>query len=1157
MDQDGADRAKKAKDGFSHDAPLSGGGEDGKPLTNGVKSIPQLDGIADMPAHNAAPRTASMNGTSSSAPGQVSIPDSLVETWNQLPPELQHFEESYLPLSTLIERVAQQCYNGLEDTIQKMTERPRDEAQNSPVPMVNGAGHHNATNGGIPLSKEDLRKRTLLMTFARDQRDKLIKLMVLTQWSRQVGDVTKLIDIWNWLSNQMRIHEDAATWVGQVKLNMLSMKQSNPDIKTALQVLSSGKAEWMPDLNYLPPKPLSAEQLLKTLRNLNALLAIRLNLHEEQPNHFKYSHIANGRATWVIPGEFEVDLSILEEDPESQFFFIDIRLLFSPAPEIPDIFRSRLELRVNDALRTRGLNGCYDTLHDLILTHKITTFKEQANELARRRWSENIRIIGIHRNLIIQYWTESPGPKNWIELGIMSGRKEPGKPGWRDRPIPHIGIRWFRDGNEVKDIDLMRAVDLKELSMERILETVVKLHTLDLLRHVQNGLDQKDGGTPPLLGEVVRPKTPSDLPTYKTQLGATGTTFTLAVEPVTGNLAIQPVSSLSSRIQQEINQLKNRPSEAAHRVRSLLFSDLQNRVEKLAERRGWNIIRLNLAREAVKATFKQDVGRLIVFRPPGWSQEWVIATTITFSAEAWWVVNLDEAANGRAIREASCVFEPSQLPLKRDSLAHVERFAAATISFLTTRREFKLQKIESFIKTEPSPHTATFAAPRLVLHVLGFNLLGKKIGRGSSTTSWLRLTHVGLERSAGRAVHLIRGTIYPPLNKQLAALLTHTHDDDVAFHKGGNFSVLLRTPFARPFVDPLRKRIMSIDRLRTIAAVLESRGFPCNKMSLNSVTFTYGPDPDPTKPSAPSPNQSSTTAITTNQAAKTPPPVPPLTATVTFTNGDVDLHLASTNPHRRVRHFLVRLLTRPAPPLSGFERFVDALILSLPLLRAFEAIEQRYDKVSDGNGGTMEIQPPFIHAWALDTYRVDYKRPAVTFEVTLRTRRDGVRWFVSEVTAPSTEAVEGKLREALKALYDVRLSQRRGAPGIGEEKSEPWGQDGPGSDDNVWWGLRTGIVATVVGIEDAILKLDDVVRGSISTESDTATAATTTTATVTAGSKGPGGAAPPAPMVSMSKPQPGKPGLGAKQGAVGAGTGVGTAAVKIKQEKKNDVIELD
>ena len=242
MDQDGADRSKKLRDGSN---------EEGKPLTNGVKVTAQLDGTAEMPTGDTAPWTTVTNGAAAEVAGQVVIPESLVDSWNQMPPELQHFEESYLPLSTLIERIAQQCYNGLEDTIEKMAEKPRDEAPHSGSPMVNGAGHHSATNGGMPLSKEDLRKRTLLMTFARDQRDRLIKLMVLTQWSRQVGDVSKLIDIWNWLLSQMQTHDEAANWIGQIKLNMIPMKQSNPDIKTALEVLTTGKAAWMPDVSCI------------------------------------------------------------------------------------------------------------------------------------------------------------------------------------------------------------------------------------------------------------------------------------------------------------------------------------------------------------------------------------------------------------------------------------------------------------------------------------------------------------------------------------------------------------------------------------------------------------------------------------------------------------------------------------------------------------------------------------------------------------------------------------------------------------------------------------------------------------------------------------------------------------------------------------------
>ncbi|KAL9095528.1 MAG: hypothetical protein Q9165_002399 [Trypethelium subeluteriae] len=1138
MDQNGDDRIRKIKDG-SNNSTSDVKVEEGKPLTNGVKAAPQFDGVSEMMETGSAPQMALTNGSSSQVAGQVTIPDSLVESWNQLPPELQHFEESYLPLSTLIERVAQQCYNGLEDVIQQMAEKPKDEAQQSGAPIVNGIGHHNGTNAGSQLSKEDLRKRTLLMTFARDQRDKLIKLMVLTQWSRQIGDITKLIDIFNWLLSQMRTHEEAARWTGQIRLNMLGEKQSNPDIRTALEVLTSGKASWMPELNYIPRKPLSPQELLKTLKNLNALLAIRLNLHEEQPRHFRYSHITNGRATWIVPQEFEVDLSIIDEDPESQFFFIDIRLLFSPAPEIPDFFRSRLELRINDALQSRGLSGCYDTLHDLVLTHKITILKQQAFELMRRRWSENLYVDSIHRSLIVQYWTDLSGPKSWIEIGVASGRKRQGESGWRERPIPHIAIRWFRDGKEVQDINLLRAINLTQLSMESILETVVKLHTLDFLRRIQDGLTPKDGSTSSSTGSLIRPKTSSDSPTYKAQLGATGTAFTLAVERVTGNLAIQPLTIWSSRIQHGVNQHKNRSTEAFRGIKDLLFLDLQTQIEKLADRKGWSIVKnLNLTQENVKAGFKQDVSRLSIFRPAGWSQDWAFVATISFSGDTWWIANIDETVNGRTITEATCIAGPSDRPHSRETLAQLERFAVALISFHVTHRELDRGHIENYLESEFAPSSTSSPLARPILHVQVSSLLRLR-RKQSHWIEWLHLTHAGLERVDSRVVHLIRGKISSPHCTSLAALLTHTHDHAVAFSTAGAFALFLRSPFGKAFMSPLQKRTRSIERLSTIASVLRKRRFRYEKLSLNEVVFTYPSDIKPLDQAPPPFSDEDDDEWYTNTT--NPDSTGLLRAGIVFTDGEeqsLSLRLAPTNPHRRIRAFLARILSKSRTGRS-FESFVAALHMTLPLMRAFDTIED-----IDEPGW----EPAIIHPRSLESYRVDYEHPRVSFDVNLNHHGDLLRWHVTEVAGnESTEA----LKKGLKELFELN-GESGGEARAGKKRKRRDGEEEEGEESSggpLWWGMRTGLIATVAGVEDAITRLDEVVRESVQGGGNASAATVGANAsTIGASTGGAAAAAKPSQNSQTGRQVP---------VAKGPGIGVNAGAPKIKQEKKNDVIELD
>src|ERR1700722_6388022 len=111
---------------------------------------------------------------------------------------------------------------------------------------------------------------------------------------------------------------------------------------------------------------MTAKELLKSLQNLNTLLSIRLNLHEYDkiPLQFKDYSIKSGRVTFRVAGEFEVDLTIAEENPEKQFWFIDFRFLFTPAvSQLPEHLRYMIENRVNAALEKDGLAGCYKFLH--------------------------------------------------------------------------------------------------------------------------------------------------------------------------------------------------------------------------------------------------------------------------------------------------------------------------------------------------------------------------------------------------------------------------------------------------------------------------------------------------------------------------------------------------------------------------------------------------------------------------------------------------------------------------------------------------------------------------------------------------------------------------------------------------------------------------
>lgn len=163
-----------------------------------------------------------------------------------LPPEIEHITTGYIPLSTLIPRLVQETFNGLNDVIDEMTELEasppsRDTQLNYATPQLNGAG-------ASVSSQVNIQKKLRMLNFAQDRRAQFIKILVLSQWSRQVIPISKVIDLTCWLNQQKRLYKDAKWWMGELKRILGPAKTPDPDLKTALEALSLSKASWLPDV---------------------------------------------------------------------------------------------------------------------------------------------------------------------------------------------------------------------------------------------------------------------------------------------------------------------------------------------------------------------------------------------------------------------------------------------------------------------------------------------------------------------------------------------------------------------------------------------------------------------------------------------------------------------------------------------------------------------------------------------------------------------------------------------------------------------------------------------------------------------------------------------------------------------------------------------
>ena len=188
-----------------------------------------------------------LNGVPATAAPSTGDPLSVLNSLSgQLPPEIEHITFGYQPLSKLITRLVQETFNGLTDVINEVSEMQITQLNNHAGGShlnnhINGNGHSSASQGSAS-------KKQRLLNFAQDRRAQFIKTLVLSQWSRQAEAVGKVIDLKVWLDGQTRILDDATLWMGELKRTLYSFKMPSPDLKTALEVLSTGKASWLPDV---------------------------------------------------------------------------------------------------------------------------------------------------------------------------------------------------------------------------------------------------------------------------------------------------------------------------------------------------------------------------------------------------------------------------------------------------------------------------------------------------------------------------------------------------------------------------------------------------------------------------------------------------------------------------------------------------------------------------------------------------------------------------------------------------------------------------------------------------------------------------------------------------------------------------------------------
>jgi mediator of RNA polymerase II transcription subunit 14 len=229
----------------------------------------------------------------------------------------------------------------------------------------------------------------------------------------------------------------------------------------------------------------------------------------------------------------------------------------------------------------------------------------------------------------------------------------------------------------------------------------------------------------------------------------------------------------------------------------------------------------------------------------------------------------------------------------------------------------------------------------------------------------LKLSFQGLGAD-GLCKLVVLGRTKEPMT-QLGSTNMSAADNDVSFHpQSGSFAVRFTVAVGETIIEPLIEKLIRIERLIRLVAIIRRFLLPCLTVSLGRITFRY--------------SQESTS-----------------TADVSFSGErEMKLHLPPNSPHLRIKRFLENELNT-----DGLERVIIALKVTLPLLIAFDKIEALVQGQGDG--------VIFVLPRAIDWFRVEYRSIGVVLDWRLKIRKSILHWFVQDAISGNLEA-EGNVK---------------------------------------------------------------------------------------------------------------------------------------------------
>uniref|UniRef100_A0A0K0G148 Mediator of RNA polymerase II transcription subunit 14 n=1 Tax=Strongyloides venezuelensis TaxID=75913 RepID=A0A0K0G148_STRVS len=298
----------------------------------------------------------------------------------------------------------------------------------------------------VVCNTSDIGRKVALVQFSYTAKNLLSKLLAIVKWFRYFKRYRLCIPIQNFLDQQLQHYRETADTLCGIARGELTYARMPPyNIDSAIDVVCGVYARLPQSIKkrFIPEPELSTQEIANVLARINLAIKTRLSFMTQSfPTQIKNIIVHNGTVTFVVPGEFEITLTLPGETLDVKWRLLRVRILvqdyeFGDGKELVHYLQlKKLHKFCQKLLDTskKPVISVFNFLHDFCVTLQFDLIFGEILQLTQGTYRNKVFINTCNvqkRYISLKYWVKkrtknTPSSFNQIVFYISSKSKDGG-----------------------------------------------------------------------------------------------------------------------------------------------------------------------------------------------------------------------------------------------------------------------------------------------------------------------------------------------------------------------------------------------------------------------------------------------------------------------------------------------------------------------------------------------------------------------------------------------------------------------------------------------------------------------------------------------------------------------------------------------------------